>query len=88
MKVRAIVADNHSAVAVRLSVEPVDVSVKNSAMRQLALARRETSEFLLELRFDSVRSVRNAAESAQALVVDVRYNATQLMAPAKQSVPL
>jgi exodeoxyribonuclease VII large subunit len=78
---------NRSAVAMRRLVEQADAAVKNGAMRQLAMARQETSELLSELRLGSVRSVRDAAESAQALVVEVRHEVMQLLAHAKQAVP-
>jgi exodeoxyribonuclease VII large subunit len=78
---------SHSAAVMRREVELADASVKSGALRQVALARNQTSTLLSELRFGSVRSVRDAAESAQALVVEVRHEAVQLLAHAKQLVP-
>jgi exodeoxyribonuclease VII large subunit len=78
---------SQGAALMRREVELADASVKSGALRHVALARHETSTLWSQWRLGSVSSVRDAAASAQALVVEVRHQAVQRLAHAKQLIP-
>lgn len=78
---------NRLTQGVRREVEQLDATMKSGASRQLALARQQSAQWMMEIRLGSAQSVKIAGNKALALVSETKQLASQQLFQAKQATP-